>query len=214
MMKLISINLGQERQVPKSKSFEFTGIYKLPVNTPVQITTEGLTGDTVCDQKHHAGPDQAVYIYGEPDYAWWEEALGVELAPGTFGDNLTIAGLESARFNIGDRLHIGGLVLEVTAPRIPCSTLARRMGDPEFVKKFRAAERPGLYCRVIREGRIQAGDEVIYEPYTGETIEIIRAFRDRYEPELNEAALRSFIAAPIAIRMRAKKEAQLAELLA
>ncbi len=213
-MKLISINIGRERQVPKAKEFEITGIYKQPVNAPVQITAEGLVGDVVCDKKHHAGPDQAVYIYGEPDYDWWSQAVGAEIAPGTFGDNLTIAGLESARFSIGDRLHIGELTLEVTAPRIPCGTLARRMGDPEFVKKFRAAERPGLYCRVIREGRVQAGDAVIYEPCPGETIAITRAFRDYYEPDLNEAALRGYLAAPIAVRMRAEKEAQLAKLLA
>ncbi len=63
--------------------------------------------------------------------------------PGTFGDNLTLSDLESAQFNIGDRFHIGSVMLEVTAPRIPCATLAARMGDPHFVKKYRRAERPG-----------------------------------------------------------------------
>ena len=67
-----------------------------------------------------------------------------ELAPGTFGENLTISELESAPLAIGDRLHISGVILEVTAPRIPCWKLAQRMGDPGFVKRFRAAERPGL----------------------------------------------------------------------
>ena len=69
--------------------------------------------------------------------------LGAELEPGTFGENLTIAGLESAAAWVGDRLRIGDVLLEVTAPRIPCHILARRMDDPQFVKRFRAAERPG-----------------------------------------------------------------------
>lgn len=212
-MQLISVNLGQERQVPKARGFEVTGIYKLPVTHAVQVTSEGIPGDAVCDRKHHAGPDQAVYVYGADDYAWWSQALGAEIAPGTFGDNLTIAGLESARFNIGDRLNFGEVVLEVTAPRIPCGTLARRMGDPEFVKKFRAAERPGLYCRVIRAGQVQAGDQVNFEPFNGDTISLIEAFRDFYEPELSEPAIRRILAAPVAVRLRAEKEEQLEKLL-
>jgi MOSC domain-containing protein YiiM len=212
-MHLISVNLGQERQVPKAKGFEVTGIFKLPVSTAVQVTTEGIPGDVVCDKKHHAGPDQAVYVYGAPDYDFWSQALGTEITPGTFGENLTIAGLESARFNIGDRLSVGEVVLEVTAPRIPCGTLARRMGDPEFVKKFRAAERPGLYCRVLREGQVRAGDVVTYQPFSGDTISLIEAYRDFYEPELNEAAIQHILAAPVAIRLRAEKEEQLRKLL-
>ncbi len=76
--------------------------------------------------------------------------LGTELAPGTFGENLTVGGLESMDYNIGDRFHIGTVVLEVTAPRILASRW-QRMGDPTFVKRFRYAERPGLYCRVIQQ---------------------------------------------------------------
>jgi MOSC domain-containing protein YiiM len=67
--------------------------------------------------------------------------------PGAFGENLTIGTLESALFRIGDRLHIGEVILEVTAPRIPCDTFATRMGDPTFIKRFRKAGRPELYCR-------------------------------------------------------------------
>ena len=75
-----------------------------------------------------------------------------DVVPGTFGENLTISELESAKFNIGDMLHIGDVTLQVTAPRIPCSTFAARMGDPHWAKKFRQAERPGLYCRVFEGG--------------------------------------------------------------
>ncbi len=119
----------------------------------------GLEGDSIVDKKNHGGRDQAVYIYGGADYAWWSRArpdLDHGYQPGTFGENLTISDLESAEYAVGDRLQIGEVVLEVTAPRIPCVTLAARMGDPQFIKAFMAAERPGLYCRVIVEG-IRAG---------------------------------------------------------
>ena len=90
------------------------------------------------------------------------------IAPGTFGDNLTISGITSADLAIGDRLIAGDVVLEVTAPRIPCGTLAARMDDPGFVKAYRDAARPGAYCRVIKEGEVRAGMDVIHQPYAGE----------------------------------------------
>jgi MOSC domain-containing protein YiiM len=151
-MQLVSVNIGQERAIKNAKVSGKTGIYKLPVNVPVQITSNGLTGDSICDIENHGGLDQAVYICGVPDYRWWSSVLERELLPGTFGENLTITQLESAQVYIGDRLHVGTVILEVAAPRIPCVTLAARMGDPVFVKRLRAAERPGLYCRVIQEG--------------------------------------------------------------
>ena len=202
-MQLISINIGQARVIRKAKASGTTGIYKSPVDLPVEITALGLAGDVICDSANHGGVDQAVYVYGTTDYAWWSAELGRDLAPGTFGENLTISELESAQLSIGDRLHVGSVILEVTAPRIPCATLAARMGDPAFVKRFRYAERPGLYCRVIHEGVVQVGDPVRIERYAGETILAIEMFRDYYANNLDEAAIRRQLAAPIAVRARA-----------
>lgn len=184
------------------------------MSAPVQVTSTGLGDDAICDAANHGGVDQAVYIFGTTDYVWWSKLLERELEPGTFGENLTISALESARFCVGDRLLIGSVILEVTAPRIPCVTLAARMGDPSFVKRFREAERPGLYCRVIREGSVRAGDQVIVERCDGETITAIEMFRDFYASDRSEATLRRHLAAPIAVRARVEKEAQLRELLA
>ena len=184
------------------------------MHAPVEITTGGLVGDTIVDTKNHGGPDQAVYIYGQVDYAWWSVVLGQDLPPGAFGDNLTISELESASFSVGDRLQVGKVILEVTAPRIPCVTLATRMGDPSFVRRFRAAERPGLYCRVIEEGFVQPNDLVVLIPRSGEAVPVIELFRFFYERDKDEATLHRHLAAPIAIRDRVEKEQQLAKLLA
>jgi MOSC domain-containing protein YiiM len=212
-MHLLSVNQGQEQPLPNAKASGKTGIFKQPVSGPVQITLNGLTGDVICDVEHHGGADQALYIYGTPDYDWWSQTLGRELTPGTFGENLTITELESAQLNIGDRLHIGSVIVEVTSPRIPCVTLATRMGDPAFVKRFRAAERPGLYCRVLQPGWVQAGEPVSVERYLGETVSALESFRDYYAKELSEAQLRRHLAAPIAIRARLEKEQQLEKLV-
>jgi MOSC domain-containing protein YiiM len=212
-MKLLSVNIGQKRTQQKGSELETTGIYKLPVQEPVEIKFLGIQSDFICDQKNHGGPDQAIYIYGQPDYEWWSKELGKDLGPGTFGENLTVSELESARFNIGDRLHVGSAILEVTAPRIPCSTLAARMGDPQFVKKYRNAGRPGLYCRVIQEGSVQTGDEVALKSYKDETLSIVQMFRDYYDNHKSEETLRLHLRAPIAIRAREDAERDLETLL-
>ena len=205
-MKLTSVNIGQERSIPNAKASGKTGIYKLPINTSVRIANDGIPGDAICDTKHHGGPDQAIYIYGTADYQWWSEALGQELGPGTFGENLTISELESAHLSVGDRLQIGTVSLQVTSPRMPCVTLAARMGDTKFMDKFRQAERPGLYCRVLQDGQVQAGGPVRLERYTGETVTILEMFRDYYQASLDEARLRRYLAAPISTRARAERK--------
>jgi len=212
-VKLISINIGQARTQQRKDFLETTGIYKEPVDGPVAIKSLGIEEDVVWDKKNHGGPDQAVYVYGGADYAWWSRQVGRDLAPGTFGDNITISDLESAEFNIGDFLHIGEVTLQVTAPRIPCKTLATRMADPQWVKKFRHAERPGLYCRVIKEGVVKAGDAVRVEKYTGETLSLLEMYREYYNRNKSEDVLRRHLNAPIAIRAQQDLEKELEELL-
>jgi MOSC domain-containing protein YiiM len=211
-MHLLSVNVGTEQPIQNGKQSGKTGIFKMPTDAPVQVTRLGLAGDHIDDTRNHGGVDQALYVLGTPDYAWWEQTLGRNLAPGTFGENLTISELESAPVQIGDRLHIGSVILEVTSPRIPCVTLAARMDDPAFVKRFRAAERPGLYCRVIETGTVRAGDPASFEPYRGETVTALEIFRSFYDQDANEITLRRVLAAPIAIRARRDYEEKLAAL--
>ena len=211
-MRLISINIGEKRTQTTNDKDEITGIYKRPVQGPVQISKLGIAEDFIGSPKHHGGPDQALYIYGEADYRWWENELGTSLEAGTFGENLTISDLESDKFNIGDILHVGDVTLQVTAPRIPCGTFASRMGVEQWVKKFRAAERPGFYCRVLREGILSAGEAVSVERYTGEILSLIQMYRDYYDKNKSEETILLHLNAPIADRARVKLEKELSEL--
>jgi MOSC domain-containing protein YiiM len=213
MFTLISVNLGTRQTLQTGKGPEVTGIFKRPADGPVRVSSLGLEGDFIASEKHHGGPDQAVYIYTQPDYEWWSTGIGQALAPGTFGENLTISGLESAACSIGDRLRVGEVLLEVSAPRIPCGTLARRMGDTKFTERFRQAERPGLYCRVLIEGLLQSGQEVTYAPYSGERIGVVNVFRDYYARQKTSHSIRRLLRAPLASRARADLEKQLAHLL-
>lgn len=209
MMKLISVNLAKEVTVNPIKGA--TGHYKVPSAEPVYIGYEGVNQDTIIDTRHHGGADQAVYVYGTLDYDWWSDQLGAQIAGGVFGDNMTIEGLSSAMLSVGDRLQVGDVLLEVTAPRIPCATFAARMNDPAFVKKFTQAGRWGGYCRVIQAGYVQAGDSVGLTPYTdGERITIHElALADLRKNTLLEDELRRLLDAPISIRMRNSFEKRL-----
>jgi MOSC domain-containing protein YiiM len=208
-MELISVNIGKERIIKKKNYSDLTGIYKLPVQGPVRVTPLGLEGDFIASKKHHGGPDQAIYIYGLVDYEWWSHELGRDCEAGIFGENLTISGLESSRFNIGDQLHIGTVILEITSPRMPCENFAARMEDPQFVMRFRQAERPGLYCRVLNAGTIKTGDKVNSKQYHGEVVTLLDLFRIYYEEHSDQETLRRILNAPIAIRARKDLEERL-----
>ena len=139
-----------------------TAIDKRALPGPVAVGSLGLAGDRQSDTEHHGGEDQAVYLYADEDADWWASELGREIPPGLFGENLRTSGLDLSGTPIGQRLRVGDcLVLEVTAPRTPCATFARRMDEGHWVKRFTERRAPGAYARVVEPGVISAGDEVV-----------------------------------------------------
>jgi MOSC domain-containing protein YiiM len=110
---------------------------------------------------------------------------------------------------VGDRLVIEDVILEATAPRIPCNTLAAVMGDSGFGLKFREAERPGIYFRVLNEGQVTAGDRVELVPTSDTIVSIVELFRLAYDNSPDVEAVQRYLDAPLAERMRAKLEAKL-----
>ncbi len=200
------MNIGQPQDIRLGRHHSLSGIDKRAVPGRVQVGVSGLEGDHILSKKHHGGPDQAVYLYSLEDYDAFAAGLGDVPLPGSFGENLTVSGLESAPVCIGTRLSIGqgegAVLLEITAPRIPCATLAAHMGDAGFVKAFRQMRRPGLYARVLRQGTIGAGDSVDVQaglksaPTVGEQFELY------YDPNPSRQELERSLAAPIAVRSR------------
>jgi MOSC domain-containing protein YiiM len=201
-MKLVSINLGHKEKLQSSLYTKPTGIQKRSVPSAA-ISSEGVAGDYVADGRHHGGPDQAVYVYTVDDYAWWAAQLGEALMPGTFGENLTVSGLESAKLRVGDRLQFPNLLLEVTAPRMPCNTLAARMDDADFVKRFKAAGRPGAYCRVIEAGVVKAGEALSLQETNASSLTLLELYNFCYDKaKLSAPQLERVLAAPVAVRVR------------
>jgi len=207
-MRVASVNVGRKESIAHGKRTFETGIRKRPADGPVHIGVQIIAGDTICDTEHHGGADQAVYAYSSDDYAWWSEQLGSELEPGTFGDNLTIDGLPTD-LNVGDRLLIGDVLLEATAPRIPCNTLAAQMQDHAFGTAFRRAERPGIYFRVLNEGEVTAGDSVTFVENPAPLVTILDLYRFAFDLRPKRADMARFLEAPLAERMRVKIESKL-----
>ena len=175
MARLDSVNIGRPRPNAHKKT-GWTGIGKQPTLEPVKVRApgpktsglgSGLVGDFIGDGKHHGGDSQAVYAFQREDLDEWERRLERELPNGFFGENLTTQGLEINDARIGERWRVGEeVVLQVTAPRIPCATFRGWMGEKGWAKTFTAAGRPGAYLSVIGSGTIRAGDpiEVIHQP--------------------------------------------------
>ena len=171
----------------------------------------GVRGDQIVNTEHHGGTDQAIYAYSADDYDWWSLETDREYPPGLFGENLTIRGMPSD-MNVGDRLLIGEVVLEATAPRIPCGTFAARMQDSGMGHAFRQAEKPGIYLRVLNSGEVSPGDTVTFVGIESDTVSIVELFRFYYALRHDQATLHRYLEAPLAVRFRQKIEKRLAEL--
>lgn len=217
-MSLRSVNVGQGLPVTIGARSVRSGIDKRPTLQPVGVNAGGLDGDQVLNTRHHGGPGQAAYLYTTDDYDWWA-AQGVAVRDGLFGENLTLGGAgSSADWRVGDRLTTaGGVTLEITAPRIPCATLAAHLGDPAFARRFGAAARPGLYARVLTPGTVQAGDPVTATRAAPDAPTI----RDLFELDLRGTLrgrpvtpddLRGLLEHPLAERSRADLLKRLAKL--
>lgn len=164
--RIISVNVVHALIVDPVGSVGRTAIDKRPVETVVEVLEHGVVGDTCLDRQHHGGRDQAVYAYAREDQAGWEPELGRPVKAGEFGENLTTEGLDVTGAVIGERWEVESevadrpVVLEVTAPRVPCSTFQAFIGEPHWVKRFTDRGAPGAYLRVLGEGRIKAGAQI------------------------------------------------------
>lgn len=149
--------------ITTATGFGVTAIDKRAVAGPVNFRKMGVFGDVQGDRQHHGGIDQAVYAYSQEEADIWSAELGRPIPPGLFGENLRTQGIATTDAVIGTRWRIGTALLEVTAPRTPCSTFAERMDEPHWVKRFSDAALTGCYLRVIQPGKAQAGDGITVE---------------------------------------------------
>lgn len=193
-MKLLSVNAAQPRIVSLDGRTYATGIYKTALEGPVWLGNLNLAGDGQGDLKNHGGQYQAVYCYPQEHYAYWSERLGRDdFAFGQFGENFTTLGLLENEVCVGDKLRIGGALIQVTQPRVPCYKLADKLGIRGFDKTFLRANRSGFYAQVLEEGEVAAGDaieRVSRDPVGMAVAEVISALLLDKDPVAVKRALR------------------------
>lgn len=161
MKKLLSVNVARPREVRHDGQRVQTGIFKEPLQGRVMLRKLNLDGDAQADLKAHGGPHKAVYAYTVENYRFWVRELGRDDFPfGQFGENFTVEGMPEEEVHIGDVYRVGGALVEVTQPRVPCFKLGLKMGLPDFPKRFLASGRVGFYLRVLEEGEVVAGDPI------------------------------------------------------
>jgi ferredoxin-NADP reductase/MOSC domain-containing protein YiiM len=162
MASVLSVNVGMPKDVPWQGRTVYTGIWKQPVSGPRMVRRLNIDGDGQGDTNGHGGEQRAVFVYQAQSIAYWERHLDRDdIGYGAFGENLTVDGLPDADVCIGDRYRIGEAEFEVTQPRVTCYRVGMRLGVPEMPTLLVSHHRPGFYFRVITEGHIQAGDEIV-----------------------------------------------------
>ena len=162
MATLLSVNVGMPKDVPWRGRTVHTGVWKSPVEGPVMVRRLNIDGDGQGDLAGHGGERRAVLVYQAGSYRHWEGFLHrAHLEPGAFGENFTVDGLGDDEVCIGDRYRIGEAQFEVTQPRVTCFRVGMRMGEPRLASLLVAHHRPGFYLRVLTEGQVRAGDDIV-----------------------------------------------------
>ncbi|RZA26781.1 MAG: MOSC domain-containing protein [Proteobacteria bacterium] len=160
-MRLISIQVGMPKTVEFRRKPIRTGIFKDPVEGPVRVLKTHLEGDGQADLRVHGGEKKAVYAYSLDAYSWWQEKRpGDTFSYGAFGENLCIDKILESEIYVDDIFELGTALLQATQPREPCFKLGIKFDDQSIIKAFMESDRPGVYFRVLKEGVIEAGDEL------------------------------------------------------
>jgi MOSC domain-containing protein YiiM len=161
-MRVLSINVGMPASLLIEGKPITTGIFKSPIAGTIRIGRLCAAGDGHANQPNHGGPDQALSVYSINHYCFWARRFGRnDFLHGIFGENLTVDGLTEAQVCIGDVWSVGSTRLRVTHPRIPCFRLSHRLGLPLFHEEQLASGRVGYLLRVLEEGEMTAGDDIV-----------------------------------------------------
>ena len=162
MPRLLSVNVGLPRDVTWNGKTVRTAIWKSPVEGRRMVRKLNIVGDAQADLAGHGGEQRAVFVYQMDAYHYWERFLGrKDFIFGQFGENFTVEGLSDNEVCIGDRYRIGDAIFEVTQPRVTCYRVGIRMNEPRMPALLVAHHRPGFYFRVLQEGEVGAGDDIV-----------------------------------------------------
>ena len=189
VMRVISVNVGQPKEVAWKGRKVTTGIFKEPVEGRVAVGRLNIEGDRQADLTVHGGPERPIYAYPAEYYHFWREQFPeMELPWGMFGENLTIEGLLDETVHIGDRFQVGSAHVVVTQPRVPCYKLDLKFGRDDMLKRFLQSGLTGFHFAVRKEGNVAAGDSITLlhrDDHQVSVADITRLYREeKYNADL------------------------------
>jgi ferredoxin-NADP reductase/MOSC domain-containing protein YiiM len=197
MGRLVSVNVGMPKDVQWRDRTVRTGVWKTPVEGPVMVRRLNIDGDGQGDLAGHGGEQRAVMVYQTESYDFWKTHLGRDdLEPGNFGENFTVTGLADDEVCIGDRYRIGDAEFEVTQPRVTCFRVGLRLNEPDMPNLLVAQHRPGFYFRVLIEGHVRAGDEIVRTHRGRHELSVVDVDALLYLPDRNLEQLRKIVDVP------------------
>ncbi|MBV8894968.1 MAG: MOSC domain-containing protein [Acidobacteriaceae bacterium] len=193
---ILSVNVGQPREIALRDRVVLTSIFKPPVHGRIAVRGHNIEGDRQSDLRVHGGPYKAVYAYAFEHYSYWANELpDTDLTWGAFGENLTLEGLTEEIAYIGDQYRAGSAVLEITQPRMPCFKLNLRFERSDMVKRFWRSGYSGIYFSIVEEGELGAGDELEFLNRRSRPIsvaEVVRLYKgETHDEEVFERMLHS-----------------------
>jgi MOSC domain-containing protein YiiM/ferredoxin-NADP reductase len=184
MARLLSVNVGLPRDIEWKGRIVHTGIWKNPVHSRCRVGRLNLDGDGQGDLGGHGGEQRAAFVYQIESYRYWQERLNrTDFVHGQFGENFTIEGLPDDAVCIGDRFQIGSALFEVTQPRVTCYRVGIRTNEPRMPALLTSSGRPGFYFRVLREGTVGAGDEIVKVGEANERMTVAEINALLYSPD-------------------------------
>lgn len=160
--RLLSVNVGLPRDISWEGKLVHTGVWKSAIQGRRMVRRLNIEGDGQGDLGGHGGEHRAVFVYQYESYQYWEKQLGrSDFIWGQFGENFTVEGLADDEVCIGDRYRIGSALFEVTQPRVTCYRVGIRMNEPRMAALLVSHRKPGFYFRVLEEGEVGGGDEIV-----------------------------------------------------
>tara|TARA_R110000744_G_scaffold146178_1_gene259014 strand:- start:741 stop:1376 length:636 start_codon:yes stop_codon:yes gene_type:complete len=194
-MKVISTNIGDPVTFEWNGAKEQTGIFKYPTSKGLFLQQKDVKDDTIIDRVHHGGTNKACYLFSADYYSYWKGLYpDLKWDWGMFGENLTVEGLDEFEICVGDIYEIGGALVQVSQPREPCYKLGIRFGTQNILKEFIAHNHPGTYVRILKEGTVNTGDNLVLIERSSNSLTVQQFYELMFLKEKPQELLNLFMA--------------------
>ena len=196
-MKVRSVNIGKRQNIIWRGKEVQTGIFKKPVDGAIFLGKEDVRGDEVVDRRFHGGLAKACYLYSTEWYSYWQELYpDLDWAYGMFGENISLDEMDESTLHIGDIFELGGARIRILSARQPCFKLGVKFGSQAVIKQFIKQPYPGAYVGVLKEGKVEKGDEMKFIERPEQSLPLLKVYREFYNSNRDSEFVREMLENP------------------